>query len=89
MRWLTRCIRRTWFCCGTWFHSLSLVDDPEVGSYTFARSTPHLSAAPDIVNQPSPSLGQHTREVLEDVLGYSVEEVDRLAEDGVVGVVPS
>jgi len=62
------------------------IDDPEVGTYTFARSTPHLSAAPEIVNDPSPALGQHTREILEGVLGYSAEEVERLVADAVVGL---
>jgi crotonobetainyl-CoA:carnitine CoA-transferase CaiB-like acyl-CoA transferase len=62
------------------------IDDPEVGTYTFARSTPHLSAAPEIVNEPSPALGQHTREILEGVLGYSAEEVERLVTDAVVGL---
>lgn len=62
------------------------INDPEVGTYTFARSTPHLSAAPEIVSEPSPSLGQHTREILEGVLGYSATDVDRLAEHEVVGL---
>jgi formyl-CoA transferase len=62
------------------------IDDPEVGSYTFARSTPHLSAAPEIAHDPAPALGQHTREVLEGLLGYSTDEVDRLAADQVVGI---
>ncbi len=62
------------------------IDDPEVGTYTFARSTPHLSAAPEIANEPSPALGQHTREILEELLGYSAEGVERLVADNVVGV---
>ena len=62
------------------------IDDPEVGTYTFARSTPILSTAPEIANEPSPALGQHTREILEGLLGYSAEVVERLAADGVVGV---
>jgi len=62
------------------------IDDPEVGTFTFARSTPHLSAAPEIVHAPAPALGQHTREILEDVLGYSAADVDRLADEDVVGL---
>jgi formyl-CoA transferase len=62
------------------------IDDPEVGEYTFARSTPHLSAAPDIVKHPSPALGQHTQQILEKLLGYEPAEVDRLAHEQVVGV---
>lgn len=62
------------------------VQDPEVGPYTFARSVPHLSGAPDIPREPAPSLGSHTREVLEDVLGYEPGAVDALAEEGVVEV---
>ncbi len=62
------------------------VDDPEVGTYTFARSTPHLSAAPNIPSVPSPTLGQHTREVLEGILSYEPDVVDRLAADQVVGL---
>jgi crotonobetainyl-CoA:carnitine CoA-transferase CaiB-like acyl-CoA transferase len=67
---------------------LADVDDPEVGVYTFARSVPHLSAAPSIPLQPAPALGAHTREVLEGLLGYSAEEVDELAAQGVVGLQP-
>jgi formyl-CoA transferase len=62
------------------------VDDPEVGTYTFARSTPHLSAAPEIPAAAAPALGQHTREVLESLLRYSASDVERLAADGVVGL---
>jgi crotonobetainyl-CoA:carnitine CoA-transferase CaiB-like acyl-CoA transferase len=65
---------------------LAEVDDPEVGRYTFARTTPHLSASPEIPLEPSPGLGAHTREVLEGMLGYSASEVEGLAEAGVVQV---
>ncbi len=65
---------------------LAEIDDPEVGSYAFARSVPHLSAAPEIPRVAAPGLGAHTREVLEGLLGYGTGEVDELAEKGVVGV---
>ena len=65
---------------------LAEVDDPEVGPYTFARSVPHLSAAPEIPLEAAPGLGAHTRAVLEDLLGYTPDQVEELASDGVVGL---
>ncbi len=65
---------------------LAEIDDPEVGLYTFARSVPHLSAAPNIPLDAAPALGAHTREVLVELLGYEGGEVEALAADGVVGL---
>jgi CoA:oxalate CoA-transferase len=65
------------------------IDDPQVGSFTFARSTPHLSAAPEIQKQPAPALGEHTREIVEGLLGYSANELERLAADQVIGLAVS
>ena len=65
---------------------LAEIDDPEVGPYTFARSVPHLSAAPDIPLNSAPALGAHTREILEGVLGYETERINQLAAEGVVGM---
>jgi formyl-CoA transferase len=60
------------------------VEDPEVGPSTFARTTPHLSAAPEIPTEPAPNLGQHTRSILEELLGYDPGQVDELISAGVV-----
>jgi len=60
------------------------IDDPEVGTLKFARTGPYLSDAPEIVTDPAPGLGQHTREILEGLLGYDSDEVDALAADKVV-----
>jgi formyl-CoA transferase len=62
------------------------VKDPEVGEYRFARTPPMLSASPDLPAGPAPGLGEHSREVLEDLLGYAPGEVDALAEAGVVQI---
>ncbi|MEW5956807.1 MAG: CoA transferase [Chloroflexota bacterium] len=59
------------------------VDDPQVGPMTFARTTPHLSAAPQIPTWPAPNLGQHTRQILQELLGYTPADVDRLVAEGV------
>tara|TARA_A100001388_G_scaffold69285_1_gene49120 strand:- start:1192 stop:1599 length:408 start_codon:yes stop_codon:yes gene_type:complete len=60
------------------------IDDPDVGTLKFARTGPHLSAAPEIAANPAPDLGQHTREVLENILGYNSGDVEGLAKAGVV-----
>jgi crotonobetainyl-CoA:carnitine CoA-transferase CaiB-like acyl-CoA transferase len=44
----------------------------------------HLSATPLDAYAPPPSLGQHTREILTGLLGYTAREVEDLARDGVI-----
>ncbi|MFQ5613307.1 MAG: CaiB/BaiF CoA transferase family protein [Anaerolineae bacterium] len=60
------------------------IDDPQVGPYKFARTPGHLSAAPDIPTRPAPNLGQHSRAILRDLLGYEAGQVDSLVKAGVV-----
>ena len=60
------------------------VDDPQVGPHRFARTPPHLSAAPEICTDPAPNLGQHTRSILQKLLGYRADEVDQWVAEGVV-----
>jgi len=60
------------------------IDDPEVGTYRFARTSPVLESNADLPNRPAPALGQHSREILEGLLGYSPADVDALKDDGVI-----
>ncbi len=64
---------------------LTTIEDPEVGAYQYARTPPHLSTAPVLPARPAPRLGEHTRPVLQDLLGYSAAEVEAMMADGVVG----
>jgi formyl-CoA transferase len=48
------------------------------------KNAVHLSATPLDAYVAPPQLGQHTREVLTGLLGYSMAEVEKLARDGVV-----
>jgi len=62
------------------------IEDPKVGTFGFARSAPHLSSNPELPKHPAPGLGEHTREILEDLLQMESSDVDGLAADGVVEV---
>jgi CoA:oxalate CoA-transferase len=62
------------------------IDDPDVGTYKFARTTPHLSAAPEPPLVAAPRLGQHTRQILEQTLEYLPKDIDGLAASGAIGL---
>lgn len=62
------------------------IDDPEVGEFRFARTPPYLSGASEPRAEPAPRLGEHTRELLDLLLGYAPEAIDDLAEEGVVRI---
>jgi crotonobetainyl-CoA:carnitine CoA-transferase CaiB-like acyl-CoA transferase len=58
---------------------------PEVGARHHAGIPWKFSATPCAVERPAPRLGEHTDEVLRDVLGYSADEIERLKADGALG----
>lgn len=60
------------------------IEDPDVGTFGFARSAPLMSSAPELPRNPAPNLGQHTREILEQTLGLSADDVTSLAEQKVI-----
>jgi crotonobetainyl-CoA:carnitine CoA-transferase CaiB-like acyl-CoA transferase len=64
--------------------SLRDVDHPAVGRVRVVGSPVRLSKTPALEPTPSPVLGQHTREVLKDVLGLSAEEIAKLEAAGAV-----
>jgi CoA:oxalate CoA-transferase len=65
---------------------LVTLDDPVAGPRKYARSPVHLSAAPEIPTDPAPQLGEHTRPVLRDLLGYEEAQIEQLASEGVVAI---
>jgi len=67
-------------------HMLVTVDDPVAGPRKYARTPIHLSAEPEIPTDSAPRLGEHTRPILIDLLGYSEADVERLGGEGVVAV---
>ncbi len=62
------------------------VPHPERGEYISVGCPVKLSDSSVEVER-SPLLGEHTREVLEEVLGYSGDELDRVIASGAVGEV--
>ncbi|MCE5262551.1 MAG: CoA transferase [Deltaproteobacteria bacterium] len=63
---------------------LVTVDQPEAGPVRIAGSPIHLSETPGVVESPAPLLGQHSAEVLREVLGYTSERIEALKADGVI-----
>ena len=57
---------------------------PSAGTVTLVRSPMKLSATPAATDKPPPLLGQHTDEVLRDVLGRSDDDIAALRAKGVL-----
>ena len=66
--------------------SLIDIEDPDVGTYQFARGPVMLSDAPEIETNPAPDLGQHTHEILSSILGYSDEQINELINSNTIGI---
>jgi formyl-CoA transferase len=60
------------------------VDHPERGKYLSVGCPVKLSDSPAEVTR-SPLLGEHTEEILRDVLGYAEGEIDEIWQSGAVG----
>jgi crotonobetainyl-CoA:carnitine CoA-transferase CaiB-like acyl-CoA transferase len=64
--------------------SLLDVDHPSVGTVRVVRSPVRLSETPARPPTPSPVLGQHTHEVLRELLGLNAAEIAKLEADEVI-----
>ena len=60
------------------------VDQPGIGTYLMPGSPVVSNVAGRLPPSPAPVLGQHTDEILADVLGLDAAEIGRLHDDGVV-----
>lgn len=59
------------------------VDHPVAGPTKLPGIPIKMDVTPGEINQPAPLLGQHTQEILSDILGYDAEEIARLEEEGI------
>ncbi|HLZ07521.1 MAG TPA: CoA transferase, partial [Chloroflexota bacterium] len=60
------------------------ITHPTVGELKLVRSPMHLSATPATIRHAPPTLGQHTDEVLTEVLELTDEAMSALRRDGVI-----
>jgi crotonobetainyl-CoA:carnitine CoA-transferase CaiB-like acyl-CoA transferase len=70
-------------------HTLIDLEHPRVGKVRAVGSPVRLSRTPARVRSPAPLHGQHTGEVLSQLLGMSPEEIEALETAGVIGAGPA
>ena len=63
---------------------LAEIEQPQMGRIKIAGSPIHLSETPGQVYAPAPLLGEHTGEILKNLLGYSDADISRLQAEGVL-----
>ncbi len=71
--------------CSTANPMFEMVEQPGIGSYLMPGSPLVFGAADRLSPRRAPLLGEHTGEVLSDVLGLESAEIERLRGEGVVG----
>mgnify|MGYP003335942927 CR=1 FL=1 len=64
--------------------SMVEIDHPKVGKTKIVGPVAKLSLTPATIRSPSPSLGEHTEEVLRDFLGMTQDAIAQLRADGVI-----
>lgn len=70
--------------CSTDNPMFAMVDQPGIGSYLMPGSPLDFAAAARTPVRPAPRVGEHTEEILHDILGLTDTEVGHLYDDGVV-----
>jgi crotonobetainyl-CoA:carnitine CoA-transferase CaiB-like acyl-CoA transferase len=95
-------LQRAGVPAGAVLNGRDLMEDPHLQARGFYREVVHpvggpqrqrtwpfrLSEGPADIRAPAPCLGEHSREILGGLLGYSDEEIERLEAAGVVGSEP-
>ena len=69
--------------------TFNYVDHPQAGPKWYQGFAWKMSATPGRIHWPSPTLGQHNRQIYRELLGLSEEEIDGLEESGVIGTKPT
>ena len=85
------CVGRTCWRTGTTQTAAPFitVDHPQVGPKQYPGLPWKMSGTPGEVRWPSPTLGQHNREIFGGLLGLTGDEIDALESGGVIGTKPT
>jgi len=65
-------------------HMIQTIPDPRGGELRLVGPAPKLSATPPTIRTPPPALGQHTEQVLREMLGYGDEQIANLQASGAI-----
>ncbi|MEO5898820.1 MAG: CoA transferase, partial [Ilumatobacteraceae bacterium] len=65
-----------------------LLDRAEVGTHPYPGPVVRLTDTPAVIERPAPLYGQHTDQVLRELLGLSDDELDHLRAAGVTSTEP-
>ena len=61
-----------------------IIDHPELGAYAYAAYPARLSRTPAVPARGGPLYREHNRQVYGEILGLSVNEIERLEAEGVI-----
>lgn len=65
------------------------ISHPQSGTHAYPGIVWRLTGTPGAVQRPAPTLGQHNRDILGDLLGLDAASIEKLERDGVIGTVPT
>jgi len=60
------------------------IEDRFIGKFDVPGFPLRFSAFPEELQQPAPTLGQHNAELLQDYLGFTSAQIERLEADGIL-----
>ena len=60
------------------------MEHPKAGKIKLINFPVKFSETPAVLNTPAPTLGQHNKEILTEILGYSEEQIKELVSKGII-----
>ena len=64
------------------------VTHPDAGTHKYIGMPWKFSGTPVSTQYSAPNLGQHNREILEDLMGLTKSEYDKFIKNNIIGTVP-